>query len=154
MRLNIQCIAREMKVVYSTRKKTKCKKKLNKSLATSPECIVKMFSFLENESVEYFYVLHLNIKLEILSYEMITKGTLDSTYIKNREVFKGAVLANSANIVCIHNHPSGDINPSAADRDITERLVKAGDIIGIPVVDHIIIGLGGDYYSFKEAGGF
>jgi DNA repair protein RadC len=71
--------------------------------------------------------------------------------IHPREVFKAAVVANAASIIMIHNHPSGNPHPSSDDLALTARLKEAGDILGIPVVDHIVLG-DENYYSFKEAG--
>jgi DNA repair protein RadC len=70
-----------------------------------------------------------------------------------REVFKVAILSNAAAILCGHNHPSGDPQPSGEDRSLTRRLVKAGQVLGIDVLDHVIIGDGAaDYYSFADQG--
>jgi len=69
-----------------------------------------------------------------------------------REVFKAAILANAATILCGHNHPSGDPQPSQEDRAITHRLAEAGKLLGINVVDHIIIGSAGRYFSFADEG--
>jgi DNA repair protein RadC len=79
-------------------------------------------------------------------------GSLTASVVHPREVFKAAVLANAATLICGHNHPSGDTVPSQEDRLITTRLVSAGKLLGINVVDHIIIGSAGTYCSFADEG--
>lgn len=100
---------------------------------------------------EVFVCLYLNTKNQVISYERITVGGLNSSIVHPREVFKGALKRSSASIICVHNHPSGDPNPSREDIEVTKRLVKAGEILGIEVLDHVIIG-DNTYYSLKEKG--
>lgn len=83
-----------------------------------------------------------------LAMEIISIGTVNMAPVNPREVFKHAILANAANIIIIHNHTSGECTPSLSDMELTKRLIEAGEILGIPVVDHIIIGDG--YLSFAE----
>ena len=108
-------------------------------------------TLLQDEPAEVFAILCLTTKYRVIAYHEVGRGTLDSVLVNPREVFKGALLANAAAIVATHNHPSGDPTPSLDDLDITRRLVAAGDVLGIPVLDHIVVG-DGRYYSFKEAG--
>ena len=77
-------------------------------------------------------------------------GSLNSAIVHPREVFKIAVLSNASNIICFHNHPSGNISPSEEDENITRRLKECGEILGIGLVDHIIVGDRDRYFSFKE----
>ena len=100
---------------------------------------------------ESFYVLLLNTKLERIKDFRITTGTLDASLVHPREVFNPAVKYKAKGIIVLHNHPSGQLTPSAADREITKRLVQSGKILDIPVYDHIIITYDG-YFSFKENG--
>jgi DNA repair protein RadC len=100
---------------------------------------------------ECFMVLHLNTQHTVRHVEAVTTGTLDSSLVHPREVFQGAVLAGAAAVVVAHNHPSGDPTPSAEDREVTRTLVEAGKLLGIPVLDHVVIGAG-RYISFVEAG--
>ena len=102
---------------------------------------------LKHSDREKFIVIHLNIKNNILSYEIVSIGSLTTSVVHPREVFKGALLANAASVIFLHNHPSGDPEPSEDDKDITKRLKQAGKILGINVLDHIIIG-GDTWYSF------
>ena len=105
----------------------------------------------EGEAQEVFGVLILNIKNKIVAVHEISRGTLNSSMVHPREVFKPAVLHNAAAIICFHNHPSGDTEPSREDIETTKRLVEAGKIMGIEVLDHIIVGDDG-YVSLKERG--
>jgi DNA repair protein RadC len=106
---------------------------------------------LDHEPGEVFVVLFLNTKHQLLSFHEVSRGTLDSTLVHPREVFKSALLANAAAIVLAHNHPSGDPSPSPDDDVLTRRLKAAGDLLGVDVVDHVIVG-DGRHYSFKEGG--
>lgn len=115
------------------------KVKICKSL-TSFKPIYTTMRFLEKKDREHFYVLHLNSKLQMIAKELISIGSLTNSTVHPREVFKGAILNNSAAIICVHNHPSGDLDPSQDDIEITKRLKQTGDIIGIKVLDHMIIG--------------
>ena len=100
---------------------------------------------------EEFRVLMLNTQHAVLREIVVSRGTLDSSVIHPREVFKAAVIESAAALILVHNHPSGDPTPSPEDRLVTRQLQDAGRILGIPVVDHIVIG-DARYVSFVEAG--
>lgn len=103
---------------------------------------------LDRESVHAIY---LDSRNKVLGTEMTSLGTLNATLIHPRELFKGAILISAASIILVHNHPSGEAVPSEDDIEITKRVVKAGKVLGIDVLDHIIIGNGtGEYLSLKE----
>lgn len=97
---------------------------------------------------EYCLVLSMDNQQKPLAMEIISIGTVNMAPANPREVFKHAILANAANIIIIHNHTSGECTPSLLDMELTKRLIEAGEILGIPVVDHIIVGDG--YFSFAE----
>lgn len=97
---------------------------------------------------EYFKCIHLNSKNFVLGVELISIGSLTSSLVHPREVFKGATINNSASVILFHNHPSGDTEPSKDDIEITHRLKCAGDILGIKVIDHLIFGSKGKHFSF------
>ena len=121
---------------------------------SSPDQVYKAITMLTNaeeEAQEVFGILVLNIKNKIVAVHEISRGILNSSMTHPREVFKPAILHNAAAIVCFHNHPSGDPEPSKDDILITRRLVEAGKIMGIEVFDHIIVGDNG-YVSLKERG--
>ena len=100
---------------------------------------------------EQFVCCHLDIRHRLISREVVSIGHLSSALVHPREVFKAAILANAASIALVHNHPSGDPEPSREDHDITRRLVHAGLLLGIPVVDHVIVATGGTV-SMAERG--
>jgi len=118
---------------------------------TSPQQVFEMFRDLMLETREQFLALHLNGKNKILSLDRVSVGSLNQSVVHPREVFKSACMVSAAAVILIHNHPSGDPNPSGEDVAITKRLKEAGELIGIPVLDHIIIG-DGTYVSFVEQG--
>ena len=98
---------------------------------------------------EVFKIVLLNTKNEIITEIDISMGTLNSSLVHPREVFVEAIKRSANKIILLHNHPSGQVEPSKEDKSITKRLVECGMIIGIEVIDHIIIG-DGEYYSFKK----
>jgi DNA repair protein RadC len=101
--------------------------------------------------VEQFGLVMLDSKLHILRIKVVAIGSIDSTVAHPREVFREATLASAAAIVIFHNHPSGDPTPSPDDLELTERMLDAGDVMGIRVVDHIILSAH-RYFSLQEAG--
>ncbi|EOC99828.1 RadC family protein [Caldisalinibacter kiritimatiensis] len=98
---------------------------------------------------EYFKIILLDTKNQVITINEISVGSLNASIVHPREVFKEAILKSSASIILVHNHPSGDPTPSREDINITNRIIEAGKIIGIDVLDHIVIG-DGIYFSFKE----
>ena len=109
--------------------------------------------------VETFQVVLLNTRRRMLSKEKISKGTLDTILVHPREVFRHAIAANAAGIVLVHNHPSGDPSPSDADIKVTRDLIRAGQLLRIEVLDHIILGRATaerskDFLSLRELGYF
>lgn len=100
---------------------------------------------------EHFVCLFLNTKNHVIGQETLSMGSLNASIVHPREVFRAAIKRSSASIVCAHNHPSGDPTPSPEDIQITKRLVQAGDIVGIDVLDHIVIG-DQRFVSLKELG--
>ncbi|MGJ8650844.1 MAG: JAB domain-containing protein [Opitutaceae bacterium] len=109
-------------------------------------------AFDEDPTVEWFYVILLNRKNMPLGRVLVSRGSATATVAHAREVFKPAILASATGVICAHNHPSGDPAPSRADIQITRKLRDAGQIIGIDLIDHMIVGHNCSYYSFSEAG--
>jgi DNA repair protein RadC len=103
-----------------------------------------------NHDRENFVAVLLNTKNEVIEFPTISVGTLSASLVHPREVFKPAIRASAASVVLAHNHPSGKVDPSREDREVTKRLVSAAEIIGIEVLDHVILGDG--YFSMKEQG--
>lgn len=129
-------------------------------LLDNPEAIA---NFLRDENrthdVEYFRVLLLNTRRRLIRMEYISQGTVDTILVSPREVFKAAIAANASAIVLLHNHPSGDPTPSEADVKVTRDLIRAGQLLKIEVLDHIVLGQRTverpkDYASLKELGYF
>ncbi|MBP1596798.1 MAG: replication and repair protein RadC [Acidobacteria bacterium] len=100
---------------------------------------------------EYFVSLHLNSKNQLIREVLVSVGSLSTSVVHPREVFSAAVRDSSAALIFLHNHPSGDPAPSREDRECTQRLCRAGKILGIRVLDHVILGYD-DYFSFADAG--
>ena len=100
---------------------------------------------------EVFILITLNIKNIVTGYFEVHRGTINTSLVHPREVFKRALLNNASDIMVAHNHPSGDPNPSKEDIQITERLKEAGNLLGINLIDHIIVGED-KYISLKEKG--
>jgi DNA repair protein RadC len=99
---------------------------------------------------ENFVVVLLNTKNEVIETSAVSVGTLSASLVHPREVFKPAVRASAASVILAHNHPSGKVEPSKEDREVTRRLGEAAEILGIEVLDHVIVGDG--YFSLKEHG--
>jgi len=99
---------------------------------------------------ENFVVVLLNTKNEVIETSTVSVGTLGASLVHPREVFKPAVRASAASVILAHNHPSGKVEPSREDREVTRRLGEAADILGMEVLDHVIVGDG--YFSMKEHG--
>jgi DNA repair protein RadC len=118
----------------------------------SPEDVFALFRrTFENQPVEIFLVIHLKSNNGVGAFEIVTKGTLNSSLVHPREVFRAAIIQNAASLILAHNHPSGNPEPSAEDVSITRQLVESGRLLGIPVHDHIIFA-DEVYTSFAERG--
>ena len=123
------------------------------NMMNSPEAVVSLakgFLHMHEETEEYMYMLCLNTKLKLTGVFEISHGNVKSSIVGTREVFQKALLGNAVSIILIHNHPSGDCKPSREDINVTKRLVEAGRIVGVDVLDHIIVGE--SYCSLKEKG--
>jgi DNA repair protein RadC len=103
----------------------------------------------EDQDKEHFWVLMLDVRQQLKTLDLISLSILSAALVHPREIFRRAITQGCASIILAHNHPSGQPEPSADDLDITQRMEKAGEILGIEVLDHIIVASNG-YYSFKE----
>jgi DNA repair protein RadC len=119
---------------------------------SSADAARMLATYLADVDREHFVVCMLDQKNHVIGIHTVSMGSLTASIVHPREVFKAAILANAATILCGHNHPSGDPQPSQEDRAITQRLAEAGKLLGINVVDHIIIGSAGKYFSFADEG--
>lgn len=117
-----------------------------------PEDVEKFVEPLKYYDTEHFVAFHLNARHEVTGYCIVSKGTVSASLVHPREVFKAALLSNSYAILVAHNHPGGSLIPSREDLETTEQLVKAGKLMGVPVVDHVIVSASG-IYSIREQHG-
>ena len=120
----------------------------------SPEKVVslaKYYLHLHEQTEEYLYMIVMNVKLEMTGIFELSHGNVNSSIVSVREMFQKALLANAVSIIVIHNHPSGDSSPSREDIQVTKRMVECGELLGVRVLDHIIVGRPG-YTSLKEKG--
>ena len=130
--------------------------KARKQTVSNPQTVQGVLSKVlnsENEvdrMKEHFWVIGLSTRNAIQYIDLVSLGTLNASLVHPREVFRFSILKAVSSIILSHNHPSGDAEPSEEDMRITRRLVEAGKIIGIEVLDHIVIGDRDSFYSFKE----
>ena len=123
----------------------------------NPEAVAEVFrEVLKNEDEtdqykEHFWAMGLNTKNRVLYLELVSLGTLTSGLIHPREVFKSAIIKSAANLIFCHNHPSGESEPSLPDITVTRKLKEGGEILGIKILDHIIIG-NDTIFSFNSEG--
>ena len=132
-------LVKESSVLYETRK-----------ISNPYDAYRLVKSFLVDSDREKFVVVCLDTKNQPVSIEIVSIGTVNSAMVHPREVFKVAVLSNAPKIICFHNHPSGNADFSKEDETITNRLQKCGELLGIELVDHIVVGDDDKYFSFKE----
>ena len=124
----------------------------NQQIRSSADASMLLHTYLADVDREHFVILLLNQKNRVTGVNTVSIGSLSSSIVHPREVYKSAILSNAASIICGHNHPSTDCQPSREDRAITTRLVEAGKLLGISVLDHVIIGGDGRYFSFADEG--
>jgi DNA repair protein RadC len=123
----------------------------NAPIIACPRDVGKLISYLSKKDREHFVAIHLNAKNQVIGVEEVSIGSLTCSIVHPREVFKAAILNSADEIIVAHNHPSGDKQPSTEDCKITKKLIEAGKIIGIEVIDHIIIAED-DFLSFRAEG--
>ena len=124
--------------------------RIDKMVLNSSEVIYNYFrNILVDKKQEYFYCIYVDTKSKYIDKKCLFIGTINSSVVHPREVFKEAYLLSASGIICIHNHPSGDVTPSREDINLTKKLKEISLIHGIKLIDHIIIG-NGNYFSFFE----
>ncbi|MBP3766441.1 MAG: DNA repair protein RadC [Bacilli bacterium] len=118
--------------------------------ANNPKLIFEYYKeLLKDKKQEHFYALYLDTRARVIKDKLLFIGTINYSVVHPREVFKEAYLAGASSIILLHNHPAGSVMPSSNDIDTTKKLKEIGDLMGIKVIDHIIIG-NDKYYSFYE----
>lgn len=120
-------------------------------LLSTPADALPLLADIRDQQREHFLCLHLNARNQLIQKEVVSVGSLSASIVHPREVFRSAVAAAAASIILAHNHPSGDATPSHDDLELSRRLQRAGELMGIEVLDHIIISAV-DYVSLKERG--
>lgn len=124
----------------------------SKKKLKSPQAV---YQFLSDEfsslDREIGCVLNLKTNGEVINLNVVSMGSLNASIMEPREVFKSRILSNAASIILLHNHPSGELQPSEEDMKVTKRIGAAGEMLGIPLLDHIILGQG-EYMSLRETG--
>ena len=149
-----------LKAAFTLARRMAAELRAESPLLDSPERIADLLrEDARGYEVEHFLVLLLNTRRHLIRVERISQGTLDAIHVHAREVFKHAISANAAAIVLVHNHPSGDPTPSEADIKVTRDLIRAGQLLKIDVLDHVILGRRTtererDYASLRELGYF
>lgn len=144
-----------MRSLYSGELVVECKLIREKETEPSdpirtPKDIHKLMAeYLTNSPQEQMWVLILNARNQVIGMNMVALGTANASLVHPRETFRAAILMNGVSIILVHNHPSGDPEPSNDDRELTQRMIKAGELMGIDVLDHVIVA-GEKLYSFKE----
>ncbi|HEY9757672.1 MAG TPA: JAB domain-containing protein [Oculatellaceae cyanobacterium] len=109
----------------------------------TPDCLEKFVEPLKHYAEEHFVAFHLNVRNEVTGYHIVSHGTISASLVHPREVFKAALLSNAHAIIVAHNHPGGSVTASSEDVATTKQLIKAGDLLGVKVIDHIIVSSNG-----------
>lgn len=126
---------------------------ISKTFGKPITCAKDVFNYckplVSEKDREVFLALYLDTKNKVIKHEVISIGTLNSSLVHPREVFKSAIKESASSIIFVHNHPSGDVTPSKEDKTITNTLFKAGEFLSINVLDHVIIGRD-EWFSFKD----
>jgi len=112
-------------------------------LINRPADLERFVEPLKMYSEEHFVSFHLDARNHVIGYHIVSHGTVTASLVHPREVFKAALLANSHAIIVAHNHPAGSLVPSQEDLDVTETLIKAGQLLGVNVLDHVIVSSNG-----------
>lgn len=124
-----------------------------KVIGDTPAKVANLMSqHIGNSPREFLYAIYLDAKNVVTGIYLVGAGTADRAPCSAREVFGPAILCNALKIILAHNHPSGDVQPSPADLKLTRHLAEVGRQMDIPIVDHVIVGFGGEWYSLQENG--
>ncbi|ACD90857.1 MAG: DNA repair protein RadC [Chlorobium limicola] len=141
--------AMQISAIFELNKRIHFRKNNNRKILSARDVSEYMAGRIPDETKEHLFVLHLNTKNRVIRHDIVSVGTLNASLIHPREVFKSAIRESAHAIILVHNHPSGDVEPSNADRQVTEILKKAGAILQIELLDHVIVGKE-NWFSFRE----
>ena len=139
----------QIKTVFELAKRHNLAKKSGGQVKSAKDVFEYASQRLVAEDKEQFMILYLDTKNRIIRDEIVSVGTLNSSLVHPREIFKGAIKESANAIILVHNHPSGDPTPSDEDKVVTKRLSEAGEILSINMLDHVIVGAD-EFYSFEE----
>ncbi len=143
--------AMQIKAVFELHKRLHFKRNSGKRIRTAKDVFDYMHGRVPDEKKEHLFALHLNTKNQVTRNDLISVGTLNASLIHPREIFKSAIRESAHAIILVHNHPSGDTEPSRSDRQVTALLKQAGTIMQIELLDHVITGKD-NWFSFREQG--
>jgi len=119
---------------------------------SDPKAIYEEMKEYSKADREIFFLIFLNPRNQILKIEPNSIGSVDGSSVYPKEIFRSALLANASSIICVHNHPSGDPTASQADKELTKQLVGCGLMLDIKILDHVILGSDGKFFSFADDG--
>ena len=122
------------------------------SVARPEDAVALLAGRLRGQDREHFWALALDTKNRLIREVPVSVGSLNASIVHPRELFRAAVRVSAASVVVVHNHPSGDPTPSGADIQLTRRLARAGEVLGIELLDHVVIGDGGEHASLRDLG--
>ncbi|NTU58945.1 MAG: DNA repair protein RadC [Chlorobiaceae bacterium] len=141
--------AMQISAVFELNKRLHHTRNLNRKVHGARDVFEYMTGRIPDESREHLCVLFLNTRNQIIRHEFVSVGTLTASLIHPREIFKAAIRESAHSIILVHNHPSGDVQPSNADKQVTTILKQAGNLLQIELLDHVIVG-SEDWFSFRD----
>jgi len=144
-----QAKAMQIAAIFELNKRIHFRRNELKKIQSAADVFEYMTGRIPDDTKEHLFVLHLNTKNRVIRHENVSVGTLNASLIHPREVFKSAIRESAHSIILVHNHPSGDVEPSNADRQVTGILKQAGSILQIELLDHVIVGKE-KWFSFRE----
>ena len=141
--------AMQIMAVFELQKRVLHRRSTNRKVRSARDVYEYMAGRLPDETKEHLFLLHLNTKNQIIRHDLVSVGTLNASLIHPREIYKAAIRESANAIILVHNHPSGDVEPSNADKRVTGILKEAGSILQIEMLDHVIVGRE-TFFSFRE----
>jgi len=141
--------AMQIAAIFELQRRLHFARNINRKVQGARDVFEYMRGRIPDESKEHLFVLFMSTKNQILRHETVTIGTLTASLIHPREIYKAAIRESAHSIILVHNHPSGDVQPSNADKQVTSILKKAGDLLQIELLDHVIVG-SDDWFSFRD----
>ena len=141
-------LVRELVIRYDCRRRPS-----PKQLRTPKDCAAHLTELIGHEAVEVLVLLCLDAQHQLICWHELSRGTVNQTSLHPRDVYKAAFLANAVSVILGHNHPSGVLSPSPEDLALTRRLRELSELVGIPLLDHIVVSGDGRYFSIREMGG-